>query len=895
MQKLSDAAPYDAYTYNIFNSSTDYPTILLINPTSIAKPHALQQLQFEILSQNVDVVAVSESWLKSHHLDQQFNISGFSLFRKDRVKRKGGGVCLFVSHVYSGVQYLNLSEVNYFDPAFEILWVKLNLNDNSVYIIGVVYHPPKPIYPTPNLINYLDCAISYLSNTYPNSCITLCGDFNQLPETVFTCLGFINIVNEPTHKGHRLDRIYLSNPVYSGSKVYKSTINTEHSAVITFINACDKNCTSSRAIPTANLGTKMTVRSRTPGRHANFLGDLQSYDWSNVLSTEVCQSACDNFYNNCEALLNKHYPLKTITLGANEPYFVTPNMKILLRKKNYLMHQGRLEEANALAVRIGKQIAHTNSRNLHAIASGDPKAFWTKINETLGKVKKSPNPSFSAEALNQHYSSVSQDSQYIAPVPKLTCQNECLPLGFLDERSIFMALDKLGCTATGPDNLPAWFLKIAAPCIAKPVSHLFNISYKTAVVPNQWKSACITPIAKTKTPSSCTDYRPISITPVLSRIFEKILVNNLIYPAFCDPSIAPSLTNQFAFRPTGSTTAALISLLHRVTNLLENNQYVHIISLDFSKAFDTVRHSSLFLKLAKVRTVPDELFNFLISYYSNRNHSTRCGDTVSTSQNFNAGIVQGSALGPPAFVITAADLTAITPGNSLDKYADDTYLVVPGCNTGTIPLELTQISQWATSNNLKLNTSKTKELIISKPRFKCDIPPLLPGIERVTSLNVLGITITGNLDMSDHIDFTISKCCQTFFGLKVLKSHGLHKSHLDSIFRSLVLSRITYGSPAWRGFATLTNLDKITSLLRKGRKWGLTEQVYDLEALLDDADKSLFGSILGNPKHVLSNLLPPNRQVSYSLRPRPHNYLLPVKTTLKSKNFFVRMLYKNVY
>ena len=355
-----------------------------------------------------------------------------------------------------------------------------------------------------------------------------------------------------------------------------------------------------------------------------------------------------------------------------------------------------------------------------------------------------------------------------------------------------------------------------------------------------------------------------------------------------------NISDQFAFRPTGSTTSALVTLLSDVTGLLDSNDFVHIISLDFSKAFDTVRHSSLFSKLANI-CIPDELYNWLASYFTGRSHATKCYGITSQFHGFNAGIVQGSALGPPAFVVTASDLVAVTPGNKLDKYADDTYLVVPGKNSHTIPAELLQINNWATSNNLKLNISKSKEMIVTKPRYQGNLPSILPDIKRVESLNILGVTVTSTLSMSEHVNSVCNKCNSLYYGLKVLKNHGLGKFDLDVTFRSLVLSRITYGSPAWRGYVNASDSNKLNSLLRKGFKWGLTKKNTDLEELLDKADRTLFNSLLSNRNHVLSSLLPPQRQLAYNLRPGPHNFLLPRKNRFSDNNFITRMLFKNIY
>ena len=107
-----------------------------------------------------------------------------------------------------------------------------------------------------------------------------------------------------------------------------------------------------------------------------------------------------------------------------------------------------------------------------------------------------------------------------------------------------------------------------------------NQSVTTGVVSNQCKRAIVTPVPKVSKPMQPSDFRPISITPVLSRSFEKYMVMSYIYPALQEPTSGLYFADQFGFRPTGLTTAAL--------TMLSTNPFVRVIALDFSKAFDTV-------------------------------------------------------------------------------------------------------------------------------------------------------------------------------------------------------------------------------------------------------------------------------------------------------------------
>ena len=127
---------------------------------------------------------------------------------------------------------------------------------------------------------------------------------------------------------------------------------------------------------------------------------------------------------------------------------------------------------------------------------------------------------------------------------------------------------------------------------------------------------------------------------------ERLVVKQLfIYPALL--TLPPSLVfdDQIAFRPTGSTTAAVIAILQTVTNLFSDHPYVIVISLDFSKAFDTVRHATLIQKFAQL-DIPDAVYNWLADYFAGHSHCTKYGCPTSSLCQVSVSIVQGSAIGP---------------------------------------------------------------------------------------------------------------------------------------------------------------------------------------------------------------------------------------------------------
>ena len=405
---------------------------------------------------------------------------------------------------------------------------------------------------------------------------------------------------------------------------------------------------------------------------------------------------------------------------------------------------------------------------------------------------------------------------------------------------------------------------------------LYNLSLSWSVVPLQWKSSVITPAPKVLRPTGCSDYRPISVTPIVSRLLEKSMVTKFVYPIFVPPSCTHLFHDQFAFRPTGSTTAALINLVRNLADLLQTYPYVHLIALDFSKAFDSVRHSTLMQKFSKL-PLQDDIYNWITNFLKDRDHCTKLQGRVSAMARISASIVQGMVTGPGSYNVNASDLHPRHPENDLNKYADDTYLIVPSIYSDLVPEEQDHIAEWAKENNLNLNSSKSKEMIIRRPKIRPDdLPGQIAGIERVESMNILGVTLQYDLSIQEHVDRLICKSAQTMYALRLLRSQGLNGPNLWEVTRTTLVSRLTYASQAWSGMITEGSKKQLEAMLAKAIRQGFLPPDHStFSDICEGADQRLFRSILQNPDHVLHQRLPPVRPQSYNLRERTHDRVIP--------------------
>ena len=255
-------------------------------------------------------------------------------------------------------------------------------------------------------------------------------------------------------------------------------------------------------------------------------------------------------------------------------------------------------------------------------------------------------------------------------------------------------------------------------------------------------------------------------------------------------------------------------------------------------------------------------------------------------------------MGPPNFMVAIARLKLLHSVNRLLKYADDCNMLIPASAIATTESELDHIRSWASTCNLKLNTSKSKEIIIQGLAVgRVVLPPLVDGVERVDVLNVLGVAlgvaITCRLRMDRHIDHVCTRANQSLYAIKVLLAHGLSGERLYDVVRATTLARMLYASSAWYGFANGAQRNRLNAVVRRlVRCRMLPRDQPSFENLCDRSDAVFFASILAYSDHVLYGLLPPIKVSGYELRKRAHNREIPRADYFTRCGFIVRMLYK---
>lgn len=333
-------------------------------------------------------------------------------------------------------------------------------------------------------------------------------------------------------------------------------------------------------------------------------------------------------------------------------------------------------------------------------------------------------------------------------------------------------------------GMNAKIMKYICGDISEHLTGIINICLAEGYFPGPLKLARVVPIHKDSDINECKNYRPISVLPVVSKIFEQIISSRLL--GYLEKK--HYLTkNQHAYRKTRSTTTALVSVLRVINDALDGNRVARMNLLDLSKAFDTVDRDILLGKL-EIYGVRGQPLKLIESYLSDRKQMVDWGGRRSHLEYITHGVPQGSILGPLLFIVYMNDLPGAVPGVEICLYADDTSIIMTHENEQGLEAMshevLESTKRWFASNKLKLNADKTQQLTVkTKP-------------EEHATVRFLGLTVDDGLKWKSHIDQLAKKLAAGIYAIRRIKLIATHHAAVLTYYAAFH-SHLSYGVLFW--------------------------------------------------------------------------------------------------
>ena len=731
-------------------------------------------------SGDFDIVCICETWLNHTVFDNEI-LPNYSIFRRDRKDRTGGGILVAVKSDIKASRRSDLER-----EGVELVVLELNKDHGKTALLYCFYHPdsvPEPI---------LELNSSLLEPG-ESSCVIVIGDFN-LPEldwsedscaptntgsradhNAFCDLMGDNFLHQfvpgPTHiAGNKLDLLLCNCPeVIENVSTFhprEGKFPSDHYVIEFEIRHKFKR----------SRGTKRLVYDYKHGDFNALRVTLDRVPFNLAHSDDI-----DEYWTNWKDLflsaVKEYIPVKTVR-DKNSPPWIDAEIRCLIRKKYAALKHYRnnkttvrKQKLREISQQIKQLIRDKHRQYLAKIENSfrdNPKLFWSYHKAFLGskigvksvisyKGNRAEKPAHKAELLNEFFSSVFRPASLVN-TDQICISNtkiSDIEMSVDEMRNLLKSLDT--SKACGPDGIPALLLKECCEQVAPSLCAIFNQSLSSSSLPTEWKSADIVPIHKKDSKEPAEHYRPISLLSINSKILERCVFTRLYDHLKC------SITElQHGFLKNRSCVTQLLSALHAIGLNLDKNIQTDVVYLDFAKAFDSVDHKILLAKLSEYG-VAGRLLSWLDNYLIGRVQRVVLEGAFSQWAPVTSGVPQGSLLGPLLFVLFINDLPdVVKSGVRAALYADDTKIfsavqTIPDCVA--VQDSLLNMDVWARRNNIQFNTSKCKVLTVTRKKQPLNYDYTLnhARLERVTEEKDLGVTVNKTLSWEKHVNSVAAK------------------------------------------------------------------------------------------------------------------------------------------
>jgi hypothetical protein len=827
--------------------------IIHINCRSIKKNFRELVTLVDLLSRPLSIIAVTETWLNPQNEDT-YSIPGYKFISSSHAEKLGGGVGIFINTDFS---YKLRPDLNRMTSYIECLFIEILQQSKPNVLVGCVYRPPNTDL---DLFNSEILLLSSKTDSGKKKIVLLAGDFNldlikegqHAPTAEFlnnlASYSFLPVIHNPTRVSDSsatlLDNIFVNTCQYKmSSAVVYSNISDHFPIALRLETSLVKN-----------IAPKI-VKKRIYDKDslALFYSEL-SYpeNWSDAydlcLVNANTSAAYESFHKRYVAIFNKCFPEKTMKLShrltPRQPWMSKGLVRSCLKKSklygiykksgiegdknNYMTYKKKLEH---LLNNAEKSYYFEKIKCL----SGNMHKTWKLIGERTGKVQREDIVgSFIVDGVtitdkneivekfnefivnigSQLAASIQPSNLHFSNYLKQTYMNSFVlfPTNAMEVINIVSALQNK--QSFGFDCIPVNIMKSCISYIAEPIAVIINSSLDTGVFPDILKVAKVCPIFKSGDKSDFQNYRPISVLPSFSKIFEKVVQNRLLSYLHNNDILCK---NQFGFRKKHSAYMALIDMYDKISLAIDKNESSIGIFIDLSKAFATLDHNILLKKLEHYG-IRGKALDWFKSYLYNRKQCVSLNGVMSDFKSVIYGVPQGSILGPLLFILYINDIANCSVRLMFILFADDTNLFFSCKDLAhlfhNVNTELEKLSVWFRANKLSLNVKKTNYILFGLKHMPAGVTYNVSidgqAVERVEYTKFLGVFIDEKLNWKKHIEHIASKISKGIGAMGRVRNIVPNKALL-MLYYALVYPYLTYCNIVW-GSACISSLTKLVSL-----------------------------------------------------------------------------------
>ena len=657
--------------------------------------------------------------------------------------------------------------------------------------------------------------------------------------------------------------------------------------------------------------------------------DLSNVNWYdlffNLNVSEMTLVFTDVFLD----IMAKHISNRIITCNEKDAPWITPQVKTAIKRNSRVYRKWvkrwrslhdkdnvrKVQNDTNKLINQAKSSYYANLGSKLSDSNVGQKEFWTAYKKVVNKKQNTNIPPISnngvyvtnfkekAKLFNDFFANQCTINDNGSVLPSFISKTDkALSHTFIFKDHIIKIITNFSIKkAHGCDGISVSMLKLCAAEIAVPLFIIFEKCMATGEFSNSWKYANVQPIHKKENRQIISNYRPISLLPVCGKILEKIVfdqvytflnVNNLLSK------------KQSGFRPGDSTIYQLLSITSSIYENFENYEETRAVFLDISKAFDKVWHDGIIFKL-KCNGISGNLLNFFRNYLSNRHQRVVLNGQESDWMGIEAGVPQGSVLGPLLFLVYINDLT----DNILSEmrlFADDSSLFtcIKGVNETHEKLvkDLETITSWAYQWKMVFNPDITKqaiEVIFSCKDKKTDHAELtfngIP-IARQPFTKHLGVYLDSRLNFSKHIKEKVAIAMKGVNLLRMLSKY-VDRNVLSLSYKMYVRPHLDYGDVIYHNqrsdlMDVVERVQYKAALIVSGCWQGTSRtKLYEELGWESLSDRrwlrrlTLFFKIKNNiAPNYLSAFIPQRNEIRMALRNRREN--IPFTRTERYENSF---------